>query len=224
MEIPMGEDPLHNICYLAFECLEFFGKIWHDFHKSLASWSQTLEAPSPEEKLNFPFRFRSYNFTSTMRDFNFWIEITGLHSHKQGSLDFKTEGTLGLSKEIISCLEMISRALKSVYHHHDKALLVPTIEFIRIFMETTASVHRAVDKLYDLGDEFRIQCVVTEKKKLGPNKKAWGFEGRVIVSCLMIEHRVRRFGLLPSDSQGPGMAKLLRRSYIEQICSLWDGR
>jgi hypothetical protein len=110
MEIPMGEDPLHNIRYLALECRELFETIWHDCQKSLVLWSTTVEALNPQEKLDSPFRFRSFNFASTRDDFDFWTEITGLQSPEPWSFDFKTEGTLDLSNEIASCLEMISRA------------------------------------------------------------------------------------------------------------------
>lgn len=86
-------------------------------------------------------------------------------------------------------------------------------------METAVRVHRAVDKLYDLGDEFRNQCVVAEKSKLGPNQDALGIEERH-----MRFHRVHRFGRVPSDSQGPKMILFLKFYYIEQLASVLNGQ
>lgn len=113
MEIPIIQDPLHTIRNLALECSEVFEKIWRDCQKSLVLRSTSVEPLYPEEEIDFPFRFRHFNFARTRDDFNFWIQIIGLQSPDPWSFDFKTEGTLDLSNEIASCLEMISRALKS---------------------------------------------------------------------------------------------------------------
>lgn len=58
MGIPFGEDPLHTIRYWPLNSRELLEKISRDCQKSLVLWSTTVKALYPEEKLDFPFRFR----------------------------------------------------------------------------------------------------------------------------------------------------------------------
>ncbi|VUC27268.1 unnamed protein product, partial [Clonostachys rosea] len=161
MGLPIGEDPVITLRKWALDCQEALEKIEHDCHELLVTRSM-IPTSSVSRKRSCPFKSRPFNLASTRADFNYWIGITVAESTEPWSLDFKTEGSLRISKDILWHLETMLWGLQQVDKHPEKASADPTEEFLKIFRYNVEMAHVFVDELYDLGDKFREHSSVIE--------------------------------------------------------------